>query len=248
MLSLVVCPAALAFSLEQSKGWARDVVARWAPAAKQVRITCNLTDDLAVCALNWRAARWKYGGFVALTADEREVTYQLLASGRRASKGSGRSLLRQGKLSLPDQPGSRRDHPVPFGTTGHEQNWDVTVISTEPDATADVMAENRFNDPPEEGNQFYIATIRATYLGEGSQKFGGSYRLRSVGQTGVSYTTFDTTNCGVIPDPISDNEVFQNGSVQGNICWQIRSADAASLQMFDVGRLADSRTWFALTA
>jgi hypothetical protein len=107
------------------------------------------------------------------------------------------------------------------------------------------MAANQFNNPPAAGHQFFIATVRATYTGAASERFGGSYTLRAVGASAVAYSTF-TDSCGVIPDPIPDSELFTGGAIQGNVCWSIASPDAASLLMFHDTLFADDKLFFAL--
>ena len=149
-----------------------------------------------------------------------------------------------------------RQNPVPFGLTVEVKNeestdhWEVTVMATIPDATKIVLDENPYNDPPEEGNQFYIVRVRAKYLGPDSTEFDGSYRLRVLGNSGVVYTTFENS-CSFYGDPdrLPDPELFTNGTVEGNVCWEIASADADSLMMFlepESFYLGGSRAWFSL--
>ena len=128
-----------------------------------------------------------------------------------------------------------------------DDHWRIVVIDTVPDATWLVLRENPYNDPPEEGYRFYVVTIRAQYLGTDSTSFDGSYRLRALGVGGVVYTTF-ANSYGVIPDDLPDPELFTNGTVEGNVCWEVADDDVDSLQMFlDSGFLSDTpRTWFAL--
>jgi hypothetical protein len=146
----------------------------------------------------------------------------------------------------PPAVGSTRDNPHPFGTAvTRSDRWVIQIVSTIPDATSLVLDENMFNDPPDSGGQFFIARVRATYVGAGSDTFSGSFRLRSVGTAGNSYTTF-TDSCGVIPDPISNNRTFTNGVIEGNICWAVSSVDAASLVMYDDGFTSDGLVFFAL--
>ena len=92
-------------------------------------------------------------------------------------------------------------------------------------------------------------TIRAQYLGPDSTSFDGSYRLKALGIGGVVYTTYEN-RCGVIPDDLPDPELFTNGTVEGNVCWEVADGDVDSLQMFlDSGLFSDTpRTWFALQA
>ena len=154
-----------------------------------------------------------------------------------------------------------RQNPVRFGTEVDVKNalndhWRIAVIDTVPDATRLVLGENPFfNNPPKEGFRFYIVTIRVQYLGPDSTSFGGSYRLKALGVGGVVYTTF-ADSCWVIPDDLPDPELFTNGTVEGNVCWEVADDDVDSLQMFLdsglfsgllPGLLPDTpRTWFAL--
>ena len=150
-----------------------------------------------------------------------------------------------------------RQNPVQFGTevdvkNADDDHWRIAIIDTVPDATRLVLSENPFNDPPKEGFRFYIVTIRVQYLGPDSTSFGGSYRLKALGIGGVVYTTF-ADSCGVIPDVLPDPELFTNGTVEGNVCWEVADDDVDSLQMFlDSGLFSGfsdtPRTWFALQA
>ena len=146
-----------------------------------------------------------------------------------------------------------RQNPVQFGTevdvkNADDDHWRIAIIDTVPDATQLVLGENPYNDPPEEGFRFYVVTIRAQYLGPDSTSFGGSYRLKALGIGGVVYTTF-ADSCGLIPDDLPDPELFTNGTVEGNVCWEVAEDDVDSLQMFlEPGhfRRDAPRTWFAL--
>ena len=155
----------------------------------------------------------------------------------------------------PPRLGSRQN-PVQLGTevdvkNAGDDHWRIAVIDTVPDATRLVLGENPFNNPPKEGFRFYIVTIRVQYLGPDSTSFGGGYRLKALGIGGVVYTTF-ADSCGVIPDDLPDPELFTNGTVEGNVCWEVADDDVDSLQMFldsglFSGLLSDTpRTWFAL--
>ena len=63
-----------------------------------------------------------------------------------------------------------RERPVPFGIGAEVRfddtdHWEITVLAVVPDATELVHQENQFNDPPGDGNQFHIVTIRAKSSG-----------------------------------------------------------------------------------
>ena len=123
-------------------------------------------------------------------------------------------------------------------------------MGTTADATQIVLDEYQLNDPPEVGNQFFIVNVRAKYLGQDSTRFRGSTRLKALGDGGVVYTTFGDS-CGVIPDALPDPELFTNGTIEGNECWQIASSDVDSLLMIlEPDFLSDdgTRVWFSLQA
>jgi hypothetical protein len=155
----------------------------------------------------------------------------------------------QAPTPTPAPLGSSRENPIPLGQAALVSgSWRIQVLSTIPDATAMVLAENQFNAPPAAGRQFFIARVQATYVGPGSATFDGSFRLRAVGPSAVAYETFDlANNCGVIPDPMPEPDVFTGGTVAGNVCWSILSTDVQGLVMFDEPLAATSRTFFALT-
>lgn len=145
----------------------------------------------------------------------------------------------------PARAGSDRSSPIPLGQTATlYDGWTMSVVSFTPDATSAVLAENMFNDPPPAGQQFAIARVTATNATANIDRFDGSYRLRSVGASGVGFTTFGNS-CGVIPDPISSASVFQGGTITGNVCWSIPSSDAGSLVLYD-GKSSSAWTYFAL--
>ena len=145
-----------------------------------------------------------------------------------------------------------RASPIPLLTAhevrfGDEAHWEITVLSVQPDATSDVLGENPYNDPPAEVNQFYMVTVRAKYLGLGSQTFSG-IELKTVGDLGVVYRDYED-GCGVIPDELDDyRELFTNGATEGNKCWEISTSDAESLMLLVDSFVSfdDQRFWFAL--
>lgn len=143
--------------------------------------------------------------------------------------------------------GSSRENPVPLGQAqGLSDGWTMKVLSFTPDATAAVLAENMFNDPPVAGSQFSIARVEATNTATSPGSFGGTFRLRAVGPSNVTFTTFNNS-CGVIPDPISTTQVFPGGVIAGNVCWEVPTSDVGGLVMYDADAISSSSwTYFAL--
>jgi len=141
----------------------------------------------------------------------------------------------------------RREYPVPVATPYHVGNgWTLTVVGVNADAAEqdnsdaagqipalDQSSSAGQSEPtPPAGRQFLIVRVRASYMGEEPTEFGGRYRLRAVGDESVSYSIPDDS-CGTIPDPLPDPEVFAGGTIEGNVCWAIRTTEAGTVVMYD---------------
>ncbi len=152
--------------------------------------------------------------------------------------------------------GLSRDDPVPAGQSFVvPEGWEVTVVDFIPDATAAVLQENEFNDPPAPGRKFAIVAIRGTNISaEGSapgdpSDFDPDFAFRLVGSLNVQYSTFEN-DCGVIPgDFIFRNTVaFPDGTIEGNICFEVGETETdfvlftAFLESFG----DENRRWFAV--
>jgi hypothetical protein len=230
----------------------RSAIRAQAPRARDVRTSCReaRVANTAVCNAFWVAAHRFWSGRVTIrrhdTASTEVIAYTLSASGISAHHRPKKTRKR-GTVRIAIPPGATRTNPILLGTSAAVADWRVAVLSVTPDATAEVLAENQFNDPPAPGRQFYIARVRATYTGNDSASFDGGYRLRAVGSSSVEYTSFGDS-CGVIPDELSDNQVFTNGMIEGNVCWAVRSTDASTLVMYDIGPFLSSASpvYFAL--
>jgi len=140
-----------------------------------------------------------------------------------------------------------RENPLPMGMEwSMGDGWNVTVLEVVPDATQIVLEENRFNDPPNPGNQFYLAKIRACYSGEYSEfgSLSGESNFWAVGASNVAYNY--ENRCGVIPDPLPRTEIFRGGCVEGYVGWEIKSDDVDSLVMYHHDYSSLPRVYFSL--
>jgi len=144
------------------------------------------------------------------------------------------------------KPAGTRADPVRIGDEVQlNDGWTVTVLAVTSDATDAVLRENQFNEPPATGRQFFIVRVAATYTGEGSDEFGGRYRFEAVGVSAVSYSAFDDS-CGRFPDELPNPDVFTGGTIEGNICWSVRTEDAGTLVMYDDSAPDDERDFLSL--
>ena len=235
---------------------ARKAIRKEFPTTTSGVTSCRIQSSVkATCKARWKALGRRFDGTVSLAvASSGSTNYAIKATGKRKGLRAQR-VSRRGVIARSTPPktfftrptGASRDNPIPRGQTGYpaKGDWEIKVIGTTPDATAQVLAENQFNDPPAAGRQFFMARVRAKYLGSGSDKFDSTFRLRAVGASAVEYTTFDNS-CGVIPNAMPDPEVFPGGTIEGNVCWSVLSTDVGSLLMADKPLLVDDRVWFGL--
>ena len=152
-----------------------------------------------------------------------------------------------------------RDNPVPFGQAveilnGQIPYWVIVVSSTKPNATKEVLATHRTNDPPKPGNQFFMVELEAKYLGPESATFGQAFFVKTVGQSSVAYGDgYDLTHtCTDVTDGIPDAfpkraELFTGGAVKGWTCWEVPVTEVDSLHLLVQKRFEDrTRIWFDL--
>ena len=134
----------------------------------------------------------------------------------------------------PSAPLGAYNNPYAVGTAQPtEGGWTIQVDSVTPDGTQAVLDENSFNEDPEPGRQFFIATITATNTGTAPATFDGNFRLRVMGADGTTYTAFGDA-CGVTPNEWDqDIEVAPGQSLTGNLCWSVPSDQLANLRMYD---------------
>jgi len=144
------------------------------------------------------------------------------------------------------EPVGTRENPISFGEEVNIGDWTFVVTDVVSDATELVLAESQINEPPAEGRQYTLITMAVTYNGKGSASLSSSVQVQAVGESNVAYDYRDGCSY-VIPNPLPSTEVFEGGTLTGNICWSVRAEDVDSLVMFvDIGFNADNRVYLAL--
>jgi len=117
------------------------------------------------------------------------------------------------------------------GATGELRTWSIEVLDAASDITQAVLDENQFNDGPEGELRFIGAPIRVTYVSGPAPASLFELTFKAIGPSGDVLTTFDPS-CGVIPDALDTfAEIFEGGSVEGNVCWNASPSDAADLTL-----------------
>lgn len=113
-----------------------------------------------------------------------------------------------------------RDKPYEFGDSVVLQDngvdeWEVQLLSLDPDAEAVLLEENMFNDPAPEGFVFAMVEIQYTYLGEDRGTPAFDLDLAFVTSEGTTHKSSDVSV--VTPnDVFGVNELYKNGSATAN--------------------------------
>jgi hypothetical protein len=114
------------------------------------------------------------------------------------------------------------------------------------DATEAVLEEDEFNEEPEPGNQFLLVTLEATYVGDEEPANLFDLDFQVVGPSNVAYG-FDAS-CGLIPDEIDTfQDVFEGGTITGNLCWSVSTEDVGDLEMYAEAFFEGGQGWWDLS-
>lgn len=147
----------------------------------------------------------------------------------------------------PDEPAATeqgtRENPAPLGATASSDDWDVTVNSFTADATAEIMAENQFNDAPEEGFVYALVNVTVQRLAAESG-FPMEISVGYVTDGGNVVTAADAM--AVAPESLSSfDELYEGAEVTGNVALMIPEGDAGTIRV-SPGLFADD-VFFATT-
>jgi hypothetical protein len=117
--------------------------------------------------------------------------------------------------------------PVPAGRIADVGGgWKVQVLGVEADATATVLEENPFNDPPPDRSVFTLVRVRAGYYGTEDP----------VDWFDLSISALENSleldgDCGIVPDDFPFAKVYAGGTIEGNVCF-VSSGDPSELTVF----------------
>lgn len=105
----------------------------------------------------------------------------------------------------------------------------ITTISEPRDLTAEVLAENQFNDPPEEGTTFVAVDVEMTLDSADVEPLSPLFNFSWEMTGGASARVFDQFTlgtCGVVPNSFDIvDEVFVGGTVSGTVCFVVPVED-----------------------
>ncbi len=145
--------------------------------------------------------------------------------------------------------GSTQDEPIPLGERARVNTLIVSVVTTEPRATATIREAFPSHESPQSGHQYFMATISVTNASTDMVIPISEVEYTAVGASGVIYTEF-TNSCGLIPGADDKyRDVFPGGTITYSLCWQIDRHDASTLELTAAPAFSNDTTeqaWLAL--
>lgn len=127
----------------------------------------------------------------------------------------------------PESATGTRANPAALGDTLSTDDWDIVVTSFTRNATAEVMAENPFNDAPPAGSQYALVTLTVTYTGNESG-LADFISAAWVTESGNVITSYD--NLAVAPDSLG-GELYTGATASGNIVIAVPDGDSGLLRV-----------------
>lgn len=166
-------------------------------------------------------------------------------SGSTTSTSRSSSTSASPTTTTSSKTGSRTT-PIPIGQfAAIDKDWQMRVVAFEPDGNSAVRSANRFNDEPQPGTQWVVATIEAKYTG-GQEKSSPFISVKAVSKSNKSFSS--TSPSAVDPSPswtdASMKDVFQGQTAVGNIALQIDTAEILGLQLY-FSNFGSSDVYFA---
>jgi hypothetical protein len=147
--------------------------------------------------------------------------------------------------------GLTRESPVALGETAPAFGFEITVVDLVPNAYDMVMEYSTKDTPPAEGNQFFLARLRAVNTHPEAASINLALDFNAVGASELGYAVHGSPSCGEFPGhPYYIGEIEPGGEAEFNVCWQVAESDVSSLVMyvqpsFDMG---EDPVWFSLGA
>lgn len=139
-----------------------------------------------------------------------------------------------------------RSNPYPIGTAITQGDWTVTVNSVNLDATAEVTAENLFNEAPDAGTVYILVNVTATY--NGSDPDGETPWVTLAYVTADGNTISSTDKLLVPPDSFDRmGTLYEGASITGNFAFQVPAETAAEGALAVTPTMMGDKVFVAVT-
>ncbi|OSM44620.1 hypothetical protein [Nesterenkonia sp. PF2B19] len=117
------------------------------------------------------------------------------------------------------EPGTRAN-PYPLGSEISTSDWAVTVNGVDLDATDAVLAENPYNEDPEEGHTYILVDLSVQYTGDDPEGDTPWVSVDYVSPAGNTFRSSDRVT--VTPDSFdSMSTLYEGASTTGNVALHV---------------------------
>lgn len=138
-----------------------------------------------------------------------------------------------------------RENPHPAGTTADLGDWQVSIDTTAPDGTAVIAEASEFNPAPQDGNEYVVAPVSATFSGDDTGTAWLDLSVEFVSAGGNTYDGF----CGLLTDGLMEQgEQFPGATVDANVCAEVPAdqVDGGVWRVTESLTLDQSTAFFAM--
>jgi hypothetical protein len=139
--------------------------------------------------------------------------------------------------------------PVPLGQEAEVgPGWTMRVVDLVVDGADELITPTLFTDPPAEGYQSVVVAVALTNRTGEARRASSVVGLSTAGRSGLSYRAF-AERCGHLPDELPRMEVPPGRTVDGTLCFSVRTGDVGSLVLYTDPSLTfdrADRVYFAL--
>ncbi|MCY3637917.1 MAG: hypothetical protein OXG80_02340, partial [Chloroflexi bacterium] len=148
--------------------------------------------------------------------------------------------------STPIPAGASRDNPIPLRQPGAtHDDFTVSVIAIQKNAHDIVVQANEsksYYEGPPADHVYILVRIKVKNLSSNPRRFEKWNRMSVVGPSNLEFRQCHTPwGAGYYPHEVpeeydDDQMMFQDGEIEGNLCFTVKSSDLDSLVMFDNSR------------
>ena len=190
----------------------------------------------------------------AACADDSQIKVQSAGLDSEDPSEESESDVRTDEQS---ETGTRRN-PLALGSevvvSEESGSWIVSILDVNLDADDVIAAENRLNDLPEDGRRFVLVGVSARFRAPEEAPDSARSLMRDVDFTvaGPSAVGVTFISCeAAIPDELNYTaEVFDGGTITGNLCFKVPIGDAIPELLIRVAPpfcLDCSESWYRLS-
>lgn len=136
-----------------------------------------------------------------------------------------------------------RENPAPFDTTITTDDWEVSLLSFNPDGNAQVKEWEQYNEDPADGFVYVIVEASATY--SGSESTPSSFvEIDYVTPEGNVYATWDSFIMGVEPE-FGQAELLDGANDTGYLVFEVPDSVDGLIRVIP-GFLSDDEIFLTL--